>query len=175
MKDLTSTSKFLAMVLRHRPDEIGIELDGHGWAEVGPLLKGMKISMADLEEIVATDGKKRYAFNEDKTKIRANQGHSVPVDVDLQKAEPPEVLYHGTSSRFLSSIMEKGILPMSRLYVHLSEDPVTAMNVGKRHGGEAAVVSVDSGRMAREGIEFLRSANGVWLVKSVPPEYFKKA
>lgn len=127
--------------------------------------------MEKLEEIVATDEKRRYSFNEDKTLIRANQGHSLPVDVELKEQGPPEFLYHGTAKRFLENIQAEGLKPMSRLYVHLSKDKETAIKVGKRHG-EPVVLQVHSGKMFRNGNKFYLSENGVWLIKSVPVRYF---
>ena len=128
--------------------------------------------MAKLEEIVRTDNKQRYSFNEDKTLIRANQGHSVPVDVELKKCEPPEILYHGTAERFADSIMAEGLKPKSRLYVHLSKDLETAVTVGGRHG-KPFVFKVKSGEMHRNGFEFFLSENGVWLTKAVPVEFLE--
>lgn len=168
--DLTKTSKFLSLILRHKPEEIGITLDKHGWAVVTELLDGMKITMETLEHIVATDEKKRYSFNEDKTLIRANQGHSIPVDVELKECEPPEFLYHGTAEKYLTSILKEGLVPRSRLYVHLSKDFDTAINVGKRHG-TPVVFRIATGEMYRKGHKFYLSENSVWLVESVPAEY----
>ena len=173
MKGLNNISKFLALVLRHKPQEIGITLDEHGWAKVNSLLKGMGISMDVLEEIVRTDNKQRYSFNENKTLIRANQGHSIPVDVELEKKTPPEVLYHGTGVKYLDSIKKQGLLPKSRLYVHLSSDPLVAMNVGKRHGTPVILV-VRSKDMSEDGFEFFLSSNGVWLTKEVPVKYLSE-
>lgn len=120
-----------------------------------------------LDEIVGTDDKQRYSFNDDKTLIRANQGHSIPVDIELPKAVPPDILYHGTGEKFVSSIDEQGLLPKSRLYVHLSADYQTAVKVGSRHG-RPFVYAVDSGVMTKQGYVFCLSVNGVWLTKIVP-------
>ena len=175
--DLTRISKFLSLILRHQPDVIGIELDEHGWADVGELLSGMRtrfpIDMAILEEIVRTDSKQRYAFNEDKTKIRANQGHSINVDVEPEQMQPPETLYHGTATRFAASIEEKGLLPGQRQYVHLSTDEQTAQSVGQRHG-KPIIYLVDAGSMHADGYAFYRSANGVWMTKTVPARYLRR-
>lgn len=137
MQNLNKLSVFISLVLRHKPDAANIALDEHGWANVEELLSGInetgrKIDMDILEEIVATDNKQRYSFNQGKTLIRANQGHSVPVDVELKMQEPPEFLYHGTATIFLDNIINEGLKPMSRLYVHLSKDTETALKVGKR-------------------------------------------
>lgn len=172
-----SLSKFLSLVLRHHPEAAFVQLDEHGWADVGELLEGMKktgrkMNMETLEEIVRTDSKQRYSFNEDKTLIRANQGHSIQVDVELKEQEPPEYLYHGTAVGYYDSIQKQGLKPMSRLYVHLSKDIETAVNVGKRHG-KPIVLQVHSGDMYRDGISFYLSENGVWLTKKVAPQYFE--
>lgn len=168
-------SKFISLVLRHHPEAAGIELDEHGWADVDGLIAGIvrtgrQLDKDTLEEIVRTDEKGRYSFNEDHTKIRANQGHSVQVDVDLAEAAPPDVLYHGTAESRLASIMREGLRPMGRLYVHLSQDEATAVKVGRRHG-KPAVLQVDARRMAADGHTFWLSANGVWLTRGVPAEY----
>ena len=167
-------SKFISLILRHRPEVIGITLDEHGWADVDELLAGVnrtrKLDMAGLEEIVRTDEKGRYSFNGDKTKIRANQGHSVPVDVELQALTPPEILYHGTGEKYVCPISAQGLIPKNRLYVHLSADYDTAVKVGSRHG-KPRVYQVLSGQMAIDGYQFYRSVNGVWLTKEVPVRY----
>lgn len=156
---------------------IGIQLDEYGWANVAELIRGIAkdypFDMTMLEEIVRTDNKQRYSFNEDKTPIRANQGHSIPVDVELEQTLPPAFLWHGTGAKFVPSIDAMGLLPKSRLYVHLSGDKETAVNVGRRHG-KSVVYKVSSGRMAEDGYAFFLSKNGVWLTKGVPPEYLEK-
>lgn len=171
-------SKFVSLILRHHPEAVGIKLDEHGWAKVSQLLAGInntgrEISMAILEEIVASDNKQRYSFNEDKTLIRANQGHSISVDVEMQEKTPPSVLYHGTAERFLDSILVYGLKPMGRMYVHLSNDVETAVLVGKRHG-KPVVLKVDAQKMAEDGIKFYLSENGVWNTVMVPTEYLEK-
>ncbi len=174
--DLTRWGKLLALVLRHKPQELGLTVDAHGWAQVEALVQAFsKIGTFDkklLEQIVREDNKGRYSFNEDKTRIRANQGHSLPVDVELALAQPPEVLYHGTGEKYVQSINAQGLLPQSRLYVHLSQDKDTAVKVGKRHG-RPVVYQVAAGAMARAGCEFYLSVNGVWLTKRVPAEYLQ--
>ena len=170
-------SKYISLILRHKPEVIGIQLDEHGWADVSELLAGIgrtePIDMALLEKIVAEDEKQRYSFNDDKTLIRANQGHSIPVDVELEEVVPPERLYHGTGEKYVSSIDAMGLIPKSRLYVHLSGDVETAVKVGKRHG-KPVVYIVDSRKMAADGFVFYRSVNGVWLTKEVPVKYLGK-
>lgn len=179
IRDLNQLSKHLSCILRHKPEIVGICLDEHGWADVDELLVGMRsagqeIDRDILEEIVRTDNKQRYSFDESKMLIRANQGHSIPVDVELEEMKPPEYLYHGTADRFLESIREKGLLPMSRLYVHLSEEQETALLVGRRHG-RPVVLKISSGDMYRAGHRFYRSQNGVWLTKRVDVEYIAAA
>ena len=178
LKDnLTSTSRYLSLILRHKPEAAGITVDEHGWANVNELIAGVRRSrpfdMEMLEEIVRTDEKQRYSFSGDKSLIRANQGHSIPVDVELTVVAPPEFLYHGTGEKYVSSIDAQGLLPRSRLYVHLSPDVDTAKTVGSRHG-RLVVYTVLSGKMAEDGMTFYRSVNGVWLTKSVPARYLKK-
>ena len=175
--DLTRISKYMSLILRHKPQVIGIQLDAHGWADVNALLAGISkkypINRDILEEIVQSDEKQRYSLSEDGTKIRANQGHSIQVDVELPLAEPPETLYHGTAQRFAASIEAQGLLPQNRLYVHLSPDPETAEKVGRRHG-EPVIYLVAAGQMYRDGYRFYLSANGVWLTKVVPAPYLKR-
>ena len=177
--ELTELSRYMCLILRHHPEVIGITLDEHGWADVEELIAGIaekknkNFNREMLEEIVRTDDKQRYAFSEDRTKIRANQGHSIPVDVELEKKEPPEILYHGTGEKYVESIDATGLISKNRLYVHLSGDVETAENVGKRHGAPV-IYRVHSGRMYRDGYEFFLSRNGVWLTKRVPVEYLEK-
>ena len=171
------TSKFIALILRHNPETIGIALDEHGWANVDELIAGVNrthpLDMKRLERIVAEDDKQRYSFNDDKTLIRANQGHSIPVDVELAEVEPPEILYHGTGEKYTGSIEKEGLIPKSRLYVHLSGDEETARKVGMRHG-RPVIYIVKSGDMYRDSIRFYRSVNGVWLTKFVPVKYMER-
>lgn len=175
--NINRLSKFVSLVLRHHPEAAGIELDGHGWADVDKLIEGIqktgrRIDRELLDEIVRTDDKQRYSYNDDGTKIRANQGHSVHVDVDLAEMTPPDCLFHGTAERFLEPILREGLRPMGRLYVHLSPDEETAEKVGQRHG-KPVILRIDAGRMARDGHKFRRSENGVWLTESVPKEYLE--
>lgn len=174
---LRETSKYISLILRHKPETIGITLDEHGWANVDELIEGVNkthpLTPEVLDEIVRTDEKQRYSFNEDKTLIRANQGHSIPVDVELEEVRPPQYLYHGTGEKYVSSIDAQGLLPKSRLYVHLSDDVETAIRVGARHG-KPIVYRVMAERMSEAGIDFYKSVNNVWLTKAVPVEYLKK-
>ena len=129
--------------------------------------------MQRLEKIVAEDEKQRYSFNDDKTLIRANQGHSVPVDVELEQKEPPAILWHGTGEKYTASIDEIGLIPKSRLHVHLSLDQQTAKKVGARHG-KPVTYQIDAEAISRDGYDFFLSANGIWLTKAVPTQYLKK-
>ena len=176
---IAATSKLLSYVLRHRPDSIGLALDVHGWAEVAELLArldahGKRIDRVLLERVVAENDKQRFAFSEDGTRIRASQGHSIAVDLQLLEAEPPAVLYHGTASRFMKSILASGLRAGSRHHVHLSADMQTAARVGARHGFPV-VLAVDALRMRADGIAFYLSDNGVWLTGAVQPKYLSQA
>lgn len=167
----------MSMILRHRPGVIGITLDEHGWADVDELIEGIArnktFNREILEEIVRTDSKQRYSFNEDGTKIRANQGHSVHVDLELEPIEPPEILWHGTAEKYVHSIDKTGLKPRSRMHVHLSPDKETAVKVGSRHG-KPVIYKVKSGEMYRDGFTFYQSVNGVWLTITVPVKYLEK-
>lgn len=168
-------SKFLSLVLRHQPDVIGLKLDEQGWARVDELIErvnhsGEVLTREELDIIVAENDKKRFIFSDDGLRIRANQGHSIAVDLQLKEAVPPEWLYHGTAVRFLDSIREQGLVKGQRQQVHLSADAHTAKNVGSRHG-KPVVLTVKAGDMHRDGLLFYQSENGVWLMDHVPPVY----
>lgn len=171
-------SMFLAFILRHDPSAANVSMDEHGWVDVNELIGGMNDTGKDitheyLEYLVETDNKQRYSFSDDGLLIRANQGHSIPVDLELIPVEPPEFLYHGTATRFLSSIERDGILPMKRLHVHLSPNEETASLVGERHG-KLAILKIYAREMYEDGYDFFLSSNGVWLTEIVEPEYFKQ-
>ena len=172
------TSIFLSLILRHKPEAIGITLDKNGWADVKSLIDGVNktgkyfLDMKKLEEIVRTDEKQRYSFNADKSKIRANQGHSINVDVELKECVPPEILWHGTGEKYVPSINSEGLKAKSRLYVHLSSDTATARKVGQRHG-KPVVYKIFAGEMHRHGYVFYLSENGVWLTKNVPVNFMQ--
>ncbi|MBA4601968.1 RNA 2'-phosphotransferase [Thermoactinomyces mirandus] len=171
-------SKFLSKVLRHKPEIIGIQLDQNGWVNVKELLdacqkRGILIDRKTLERIVDTNDKRRFSFSEDGQKIRANQGHSIPVDLNLEPITPPDRLYHGTATRFLSSIYNKGLVKGKRHHVHLSGDPVTARKVGIRHGSPV-ILLVLAKEMHLDGYSFYRSANRVWLTDFVPVRYLRR-
>jgi len=165
-----SFSKYLAYLLRHHPEEENLNMDRHGWVEVKELMH--LISFEDLKNIVETDNKQRYSFNEDMSKIRANQGHSIDVDVELEEKIPPDVLYHGSATRFLDSILEQGLISKSRLYVHLSKDIETAIKVGQRHG-KVVILEINTKAMKEDNILFYLSKNNVWLTKYVDKKYLK--
>lgn len=169
------TSKFLSLVLRHQPETIGLHLDDAGWVAVQELIEacnrhGQALTSEDLEHDVATSDKKRFSFSKDGLRIRANQGHSVQVDLGYEPGEPPAILYHGTARRFLGSIQKEGLNKGSRHHVHLSSDAVTAGKVGSRHG-KPIVLQIRSGQMHLYGYAFYLSDNDVWLTDHVPPAY----
>ena len=175
---LLRLSKYLSKHLRHRPERLGLELGPGGWVEVGTLLEActrqrFPVSRAELEEVVERNDKKRFAFDSSGTLIRAQQGHSVPVDLLLEPVEPPAELYHGTPERNLEVILRGGLQSMGRHHVHLSPDEATAAVVGRRRG-RPLVLAVDAHAMRRDGWEFYRSGNGVWLVEHVPPRYLSR-
>lgn len=178
MSNYIKLSKHISRILRHEPEIIGLKLDENGWLNVDELLAGINnegryIDKKILDEIVATNNKKRFRYNDDQTKIRANQGHSVQVDVELVKRIPPDVLYHGTAGRFLESIKQTGIKKMKRLYVHLSKDIKTAIDVGKRHG-KPIVLVIDTKAMRNDGYQFYYSDNKVWLCDDIDYKYVKE-
>lgn len=173
--ELVSTSKFLSLVLRHEPEVIGLALDENGWVEVEQLLEkmaasGNPIGRETLEEVVATNDKRRFAFSGDGRRIRASQGHSIEIDLALEPVTPPDVLLHGTAERNVASILREGLHPGERRHVHLSLDAATATRVAIRHG-KPAILKVDARAMAAAGYLFYRSENGVWLTERVPAEY----
>lgn len=178
MDDLTTLSKAVSRVLRHRPDAAGVTLDKDGWCRVDELLAGLAnagtvVTAEQLLEIVRTNDKQRFALSEDGHYIRANQGHSVQgVTLRLPQRTPPSRLFHGTVATSLASITKKGLLPMRRHHVHLSPDVATATTVGARRG-VAVILEIDSGSMHRAGHKFMQSENGVWLVDAVPPRYIR--
>ena len=176
-QNLTTTSKFLSLVLRHKPQAIGLTLDASGWVEIDVLLAkaaaaGRPFTRQMLEEVVETSDKKRFAVSEDGLRIRANQGHSVEVELGLAPVSPPKVLYHGTAERFLDSILAEGLTKRKRHHVHLSENIQTALAVGIRYGAPV-LLAIDAERMSKEGSLFFRSENNVWLTDEVPSAYLK--
>lgn len=169
------TSKFLSLVLRHQPEKVGIHLDEAGWTSVEALLigcaqAGKTLRRETLKHIVDTNPKKRFEYSADRTRIRASQGHSVEVDLQYEVKAPPAILYHGTATRFLDSIREKGLLKMQRHQVHLSAETRMTMQVGARHG-IPVLLQIQAEAMHQQGHLFYQSTNGVWLVDHVPPEF----
>lgn len=173
----TKVSKYLSKHLRHEPERLGLTLAPGGWVGVDELLaacarNSFPVSRAELDEVVSTSDKQRFAFDPSGTRIRANQGHSTDVDLQLDPATPPDVLYHGTAETTVLLIQSAGLSKMSRHHVHLSPDVPTALRVGSRHG-RPVVLAIDAAAMARDGHTFFRSDNGVWLVDAVPPRYLR--
>jgi putative RNA 2'-phosphotransferase len=176
-KETIKTSKFLSLILRHEPERVGLKLGEGGWIGVDELLcavnrNGVPLTLDQLKNVVATSDKKRFAFSEDGLRIRASQGHSVEVDLQYAPQVPPELLYHGTATRFLDSIRKDGLLRMERHDVHLSAETKVTLQVGSRHGKPVLLV-IRAGEMHKAGHVFRRSANGVWLVNHVPPEFIE--
>lgn len=176
-KNTVKKSKFLSLVLRHQPETIGLELDAQGWADIDDLLTkaaggGLNISRDEFDHIVATSEKKRFAISPCGSRVRANQGHSVEVDLQLQPQTPPDTLYHGTATRFLDAILLEGLKPGSRQQVHLSAAYDTAVAVGQRHG-KPVVLKVKALELHHSGESFFQSDNGVWLVSHVPHNYLE--
>lgn len=175
-KQTTALSKFFSLVLRHQPETAGVTPDAAGWVNIDALLAGSArrmgrpVTRADLEHVVATNQKKRFEISADGNSIRASQGHSIDVDLGYEPAVPPEVLYHGTATRFLDSIRRDGLRRMARHHVHLSAETTVTLQVGARHG-TPALLTIRAGEMHRAGVPFFRSTNGVWLVDAVPPEH----
>jgi len=174
-KQRVHISRLLSFVLRHKPETIGIQLDHEGWVPVTTLLAalqthGSPVSMDELQEVVATNEKQRFAFSADGMCIRASQGHSITVDLGYQPVAPPEILYHGTGEKYIQQIRQEGLRKRSRRHVHLSPDHATALAVGQRHG-KPVILEVLAGAMARNGYRFFLSDNGVWLTDAVPVEY----
>jgi len=173
MTDYVKVGKFLSCVLRHKPDMIGLELDLGGWANIEELIsksKKIKLTREIIDKVVETNNKKRYKISDDGQRIRASQGHSIPVDLGLEPKEPPELLYHGTADRNLDMVKKEGLKRMNRQYLHLSIDEETAIQVGQRHG-KPVVIPIKARDMYLEGFLFYLSDNNVWLTNYVPPEF----
>jgi putative RNA 2'-phosphotransferase len=175
---LVTVSKFLSKHLRHAPEDLGLTLEAGGWVRVEDLLAGceranFRVSRAELREVVEKNDKKRFSFDESGERIRANQGHSTEVDLQLTPQTPPDVLYHGTAAHFVEDILQGGVKRMSRHHVHLSTTVETATAVGRRHG-KPVVLRVDAAAMSRDGLTFYCSDNGVWLVDEIPPLYLSR-
>ncbi len=176
-KDIKSASKFLSFVLRHCPEDIGIALDANGWADISELIdkspSQIDLSNELIKEVVLTSDKQRFKVSDDGLRIRANQGHSVKIDLELKPKEPPSKLFHGTATRFINSINKEGLKPGQRQHVHLSTDVDTACKVGQRYG-KPIILNVDSGSMFKQGYTFFLSNNNVWLTKHVPSQFLSE-
>nr|WP_321453067.1 RNA 2'-phosphotransferase [uncultured Carboxylicivirga sp.] len=175
--DEIKISKFLSLVLRHKPETIDLKLDDNGWADTSSLIKGMikaqfPVDLEILKTLVESSDKQRFKFNEDFTKIRANQGHSVNVDLKLEHKVPPEILFHGTATRNIDSIKQHGLIKQNRHHVHLSSDTETAKKVGMRYG-KPIVLTIEASKMNDDGIRFYLSENGVWLTDNIDVKYIK--
>ncbi|GMU81159.1 MAG: putative RNA 2'-phosphotransferase [Planctomycetota bacterium] len=176
-RDIVRVSKFLSLILRHEPDRIGLALDSNGWADIEELIQradehGVRINRELLDQVVAENDKQRFAISGDGLLIRANQGHSIEVELNLSPTPPPNRLFHGTATRFIDSIRSQGLIPGQRRHVHLSPDETTARKVGRRHG-EPVVLEILAGRMASAGHVFYLSENGVWLTDCVPAQFIQ--
>lgn len=174
-KRLTRASKFISLVLRHQPEAYGLQLDAHGWALIDDLIAAaarasVPLTREVIDQVVAENDKQRFAISADGAQIRARQGHSISVDLELAPIDPPPLLYHGTADRFVPAIREQGLQRRSRQHVHLSATVETAISVGTRHG-RPVVLTVQAGQMHGDGHLFYQSENGVWLVDAVPPQY----
>ncbi|WP_444997379.1 RNA 2'-phosphotransferase [Aliikangiella sp. IMCC44359] len=178
MKDKTKRiSKFLSYVLRHNPAEIDLELDDNGWVSIKQLIenansKGKGLTMDIIKHVVETNDKQRFAMSENGQMIRASQGHSINVDLELESLTPPDILLHGSAEKSLGIIMASGIKKMNRHHVHLSEKITTASEVGKRYG-KLVLLEIDAKKMHKDGFEFYKSDNNVWLVDYVPAKYIQ--
>ena len=176
-KRLKQISKFLSLILRHHPGKVGLKLEKTGWATVDELIAACRknnfsFTLEELKTVVAENDKQRFSFDETGTKIRANQGHSIPVEIEFERKTPPAILYHGTAEKNVRAILEKGLAKMSRHHVHLSNDWQTARKVGMRYG-KPVIFEVDAAKMSADGFEFFISANGIWLIENVPPQFLR--
>ena len=176
--ELKHVSKFLSYILRHNPEEINLTVDSQGWADISELIikaqsktpLTQKLTQELIKQVVATSDKQRFKISDDGLKIRANQGHSIKVDLQLKPQQPPAILYHGTASRFIDAIISEGLKAAKRQHVHLSSDITTAHKVGQRHG-KPVILTIDAQNMFKQGYQFYLSDNHVWLTNKVPSEY----
>ncbi len=178
-KRLVHVGKYLSLILRHKPEKVGVALEPGGWANIDDLLEGLAqdgqpLTLDELIEVVQHDDKQRFSFDDAKVRIRANQGHSIPIDLQLEPRQPPAVLLHGTADRFLDAILREGLKKMARHHVHLTESVESAQKVGRRRG-KPVVLRVDAASLHRDGRLFYLTANAVWLVDEVPPAYVSVA
>ncbi len=174
--ELKKVSKYLSFILRHKPDDIGLELDANGWASIEELIEktsSYTLTKELIDIVVETNDKQRFAIDSSKARIRANQGHSIEVDLNLEPVEPPEFLLHGTAQRFEEVILKEGLTKQKRHHVHLSETASVAKAVGGRHG-KPVIFKIDAKTMCESGFKFYKTANNVWLVSDVPPRFLVK-
>lgn len=169
--ELNKKGKYLAYLLRHNPDAANLTIEDEGWVNVNDLIENSDISLEELDYIVENDNKKRYSYDDSGKRIRANQGHSITVNINFKEKEPPKYLYHGTAINYLESINREGLNKQKRHHVHLSDTPENAINVGRRHG-VPIILRIEAERMYKSGFKFYISENNVWLVDKVPPKYF---
>lgn len=172
-KDKTKVSKTLSYILRHKPEKFGIKLDKHGWADVSEILIKLDTDLETIKDVVSSCDKQRFQLSDDFSKIRASQGHTIKVDVQLKKCVPPIKLYHGTKSQFIDTIMKEGLKPMKRQHVHLSKDLETATKVSGRRKGDSVMLEISARQMMLDGLDMYISQNGVYLTEYVDPKYFK--
>lgn len=176
-KEIVKISKYLSFILRHKPDEIGLALDANGWGSIDELISRTKkfpLTRELIDIVVETNDKQRFSISDDGSRIRANQGHSITIDLDLPSIEPPVVLLHGTAERFWPGIEAQGLIRKNRHHVHLTESVAVAKSVGGRYG-KPLILQIDSSSMQQDGFQFYKTANNVWLVESVPPQYLTKS
>lgn len=172
MKNLKKIDKYITYLLRHDPKKESLIMDKNGWIEVKDLIDKLHINIMDLDYIVFENDKQRFSYSDDKSKIRANQGHSIDVDVQLKDYIPPVILYHGTDTKYVDSILINGLKKQNRLHVHLSESLETAISVGERHGDNVYIFKINTLNMNRDGLIFYKSENNVWLTDFIDPKYF---
>lgn len=172
--ELNTRSKYLSYLLRHKPDSLSLTMDAQGWVLIDEIIvkSDPPVSRAQIEEVVGQSAKQRFAISPDGSSIRANQGHSIPIDLNLPASQPPKILYHGTAETNIISIQAKGLTRQTRHHVHLSADPKTARHVGLRHG-KPVILTIDARLMQSEGYLFYLTGNGVWLCDTVPPRYIQ--
>jgi putative RNA 2'-phosphotransferase len=176
--ELIKISKFLSLILRHKPESIGVSMSPHGWVNINELIKAAEkhriyLNKKLIDQVIKEDDKQRFTYSTDGESIRANQGHSINIELELKPSKPPDSLYHGTASRFIENIRKKGLLKMNRQHVHLSLLKKTAYDVGKRHG-KPIILTIDAETMTKDGYDFYLSKNGVWLTKHVAPQYLEE-
>jgi len=177
-QELIKISKFLSLILRHKPESIGVSMSPHGWVNINELIQAAEkhriyLNKKIIDQVIKENEKQRFTYSTDGESIRANQGHSINIELELKPSKPPKILYHGTASRFMENIRKKGLLKMNRQHVHLSLLKKTAYDVGKRHG-KPIILIIDAQIMTKDGYDFYLSKNGVWLTEHVAPQYLQE-